>query len=232
MQLFYSTNISGNEIELDSQESQHCSKVLRKGVGDTVYATDGMGNLYITQLCRTKGKNCVLSIISIEERKSARNYKLHIAIAPTKSNDRLEHFVEKSVEFGIDEITPLLCANSERKQVKIERITKTAISAMKQSLQCHLPKINELTTLADIMKTGSYAEKYIAHCQENDRCNISSIKNAKEILFLIGPEGDFSQSEIDKALKNGFTAVMLGQNRLRTETAGIAVSSYFALAQQ
>lgn len=231
MQLFYSQNIVNGNIELDSQESQHCSKVLRKTIGDTVFVTDGLGNLYTTELQETKGKVCKLKIVEIEKKNTGRDYKLHIAIAPTKSNERFEHFIEKAVEFGIDEITPLLCANSERKVIKTERLAKTAISAMKQSLQTHLPKINELKSFSDFIKDSGNASKFIAHCEESNRSNISEIAHSDDILFLIGPEGDFSQGEIEEALANNFSPVMLGQNRLRTETAGIAVSSYFAMRQ-
>jgi 16S rRNA (uracil1498-N3)-methyltransferase len=146
---------------------------------------------------------------------------LHIAIAPTKNIDRFEWFLEKATEIGIDEITPIICRHSERKIIKTERGSRILLSAMKQSLKYHLPKLNEAISLANFLKSNFDGTKYIAHCEDGEKNELKTVSKTEKTLILIGPEGDFSPKEIELALQNQFRAVSLGTSRLRTETAGI-----------
>ena len=160
--------------------------------------------------------------MNIEHKKQQRKYYLHLAIAPTKNNDRLEWFLEKATEIGIDEITPIICENSERKFIKPERLKKIIISAMKQSLKFHLPRLNDMVTLSEFLKQKQTQGKYIAHCVENEKQLMKDVLHPQESsTILIGPEGDFSFSEIEKSLQKGYTPITLGKARLRTETAAL-----------
>ena len=160
-------------------------------------------------------------IVSSKQKEKQHNYHLHIAIAPTKNMERFEWFLEKATEIGIDEITPIICSRSERKVIKTERCNKILLSAMKQSLKYHLPKLNEAITLTDFLKSNMDGSKYITHCEKSDKLELRKVNSAEKTLILIGPEGDFSATEIEMALQNQFKAVSLGTSRLRTETAGI-----------
>lgn len=206
----------------DKDESRHLIKVLRKKIDDSVFITNGKGDFFTGKINIASDKKCLVDIIKTEHHTKNRNYHLHIAIAPTKLNDRYEWFLEKATEIGIDEITPIICANSERKMIKLERMTKIIQSATKQSLQFHMPKLNEPVKLNEFIKQCNNTTKLIAHCEDDQEKNLlSKLTPSKNICVLIGPEGDFSVPEIKKALENGFDAVSLGENRLRTETAGI-----------
>jgi 16S rRNA (uracil1498-N3)-methyltransferase len=162
-----------------------------------------------------------LKVVSTEQKEKQHNYHLHIAIAPTKNMDRFEWFLEKATEIGIDEITPIICSRSERKVIKTERCNRILLSAMKQSLKVHLPKLNEAISLNDFLKQDYEGAKYIAHCEDGEKKELKIVNKTEKYLILIGPEGDFSPKEIDLALHNQFKAVSLGTSRLRTETAGI-----------
>jgi len=220
MQLFYLENPE-NEIILSVQESKHATKVLRKKEGDVLDFTDGKGNFYKTEITVANSRKCRLQIVSSEQKPKQHNYHLHIAIAPTKNMDRFEWFLEKVTEIGIDEITPIICSRSERKVIKNERCNKILLSAMKQSLKFHLPKLNEAISLTNFLKSNVDGAKYIAHCEKSDKLELRKVNSAEKTLILIGPEGDFSPAEIEMALQNQFKAVSLGTSRLRTETAGI-----------
>ena len=220
MQLFYIQNPE-SEIILSAEESKHATKVLRKKEGDILNFTDGKGGFYKAKITVADTRKCRLEIISSEQKEKQRNYHLHIAIAPTKNMDRFEWFLEKATEIGIDEITPIICSRSERKVIKTERCTRILLSAMKQSLKFHLPKLNEVISLNDFIKQDFEGNKYIAHCEEGNKTELKENKKEKRILILIGPEGDFSPTEIEMALQNQFKAVSLSTSRLRTETAGI-----------
>lgn len=223
MHLFYTPDISGNEYYLSEEESKHCTKVLRLKENDIVYLVDGNGGFYKAAISAISGKKCLLRIEETQKEFGKRNYRIHIAIAPTKNIDRIEWFVEKATEIGIDEITPIICQRSERKVVKTDRLEKIAISAMKQSIKAYLPKINEAQTFNDFVKHYSASLKCIAHCLPDNKQELKSlIKSHNDILILIGPEGDFTNHEIELALKNNYLPVSLGESRLRTETAGIA----------
>jgi len=224
MQLFYNPSIDKNthEITFDKIESRHVIKVLRKKEGDHIYLTNGKGDLFHCKISIANDKKCLISVVNIEQKKQHRKYYLHLAIAPTKNNDRLEWFLEKATEIGIDEITPIICDNSERKFIKLERLKKIIISAMKQSLKFHLPKLNEVVTLSEFLKHNQTQGKYIAHCVENEKQLMKDLLLPQESsTILIGPEGDFSFSEIEKSLQKGYTPITLGEARLRTETAAL-----------
>ena len=220
MQLFYLENPE-NEIILSPEESKHATKVLRKKEGDVLDFTDGKGNFYKAEITLADSRKCRLQIVSSKQKEKQHNYHLHIAIAPTKNMDRFEWFLEKATEIGIDEITPIICSRSERKVIKTERCNKILLSAMKQSLKFHLPKLNKAISLTDFLKINVDGVKYIAHCEKSNKLELKNEKLEEKTLILIGPEGDFSATEIEMALKNNFKAVSLGTSRLRTETAGI-----------
>lgn len=209
---------------LTSEESWHCAKVLRKKAGDNIQLIDGKGNYYDAVLELVTDKKCTANIISGPVLQTKRNYYLHLAIAPTKQIDRIEWMIEKAVEIGIDEISFINCKNSERTVIKAERIHKIVESAVKQSLQAYLPKVNELISFKEIINASKEDQRLIAHCYDSEKENLKQIKfKDKSTLILIGPEGDFSKEEVDIALSNKFKAVSFGENRLRTETAGLYV---------
>jgi 16S rRNA (uracil1498-N3)-methyltransferase len=220
MQLFYLENPK-DEIILSAEESKHATKVLRKKEGDILNFTDGKGNFYKAEITLADSRKCRLKIVSSDQKGKQHNYHLHIAIAPTKNMDRFEWFLEKATEIGIDEITPIICSRSERKVIKTERGNRILLSAMKQSLKFHLPKLNKAISLIDFIKQDFGGSKYIAHCGNGEKNELKTVSKEKKTLILIGPEGDFSQKEIELALQNQFKAVSLGTSRLRTETAGI-----------
>ena len=220
MQLFFTENPE-SEIVLSKQEIKHATKVLRKKEGDILNFTDGKGGFYKAEIKVADTKNCKLQIISSEQKPKQHNYHLHIAIAPTKKMDRYEWFLEKATEIGVDEITPIICDHSERKFLKTERCNRILLSAIKQSSKFHLPKLNEAISLKEFVKQDFEGNKYIAHCEDINKTELRKEEKANKTTVLIGPEGDFSSSEITIALKNQFKAVSLGTSRLRTETAGI-----------
>ena len=220
MQLFFIENPE-REIVLSKEESKHATKVLRKKEGDILNFTDGKGGFYKAEITVADTKKCRLQIISSEQKPKQHNCYLHIAIAPTKNMDRYEWFLEKATEIGIDEITPIICDHSERKVLKTERCNRILLSAIKQSLKFHLPKLNEAISLKEFLKQDFEGNKYIAHCEDGNKTELRKEEKANKTTVLIGPEGDFSTSEIEIALQNQFKAVNLGTSRLRTETAGI-----------
>ena len=220
MQLFYTENTE-NEFTISSEESKHITRVLRKKEGDILNFSDGKGNLLIAEITTSDIRKTRVKVIEKIEKEKEHNYYLHIAIAPTKNMDRFEWFLEKATEIGIDEITPIICNRSERKVVKTERGNRILLSAMKQSLKYHLPKLNEATSFKDFIKQDFEGNKYIAHCEDSEKLDLKIVSNTEKTLILIGPEGDFSPTEIEIALQNEFKSVSLGNSRLRTETAGI-----------
>lgn len=221
MQLFYSENVFDKVHFLPEAESKHLIRVLRKRFGDTIKVTDGKGNLYECQIADDNPKKCALEVINKERFKNNLTRNIHVAIAPTKNNDRLDWFIEKATEIGVSSITPIICDHSERVKLKPERVNKVAISAMKQSKRLYLPRINTLTKFSDFIAGDQAGRKLIAHCEEENKAQLSALKIGASASILIGPEGDFSENEIDSALKAGYKAVALGESRLRTETAGI-----------
>lgn len=221
MTLFYCPDISNATI-LPEDESMHAVKVLRLQTGDSIIVIDGQGGYYEAEITIPHHKRCEFRITNATYNFGKRNYRLHIAIAPTKNIERIEWFIEKATEIGIDEITPLLCRFSERKNVKDERLEKIIVSASKQSKKAYFPTLNSLTSFEQFIKTTKAENCYIAHCYEQDKKQLSTeVKGQKDILILIGPEGDFSKEEVEAAIAAGFTPVTLGESRLRTETAGV-----------
>ena len=224
MQLFFQPDIdeSTQQIIFSREESKHIVKVLRRTEGALLKVTNGKGLLFTAQIITADIKQCVAKIIDTE--KEARpNYWLHLAVAPTKMNDRYEWFLEKATEIGIDEITPVICDHSERKVVKLDRYERVLQSAMKQSLHFRMPKLNEPVSFSEFINKDINAEKFIAHCEEDQpRILLQNAATAlTDTLILIGPEGDFSPEEIKLALDNDFSPVSLGTSRLRTETAAL-----------
>lgn len=220
MLLFFQPNISQNHF-LDPEDSRHCVKVLRKTAKDTIHIVDGVGGLYQCEITKANDKKCEFVILSAKQNFQQRDCYLHIAIAPTKNADRLEWFIEKSVEIGIDEISLIQTKHSERKQQKTERLEKIAISGMKQSLKAYLPKINELMPFEKFLKTVQQEQKFLAHLTDESKPLVSVLKPKSSYCILVGPEGDFSADEILQAKQEGFQWVTLGNARLRTETAGL-----------
>ncbi|GMN11422.1 16S rRNA (uracil(1498)-N(3))-methyltransferase [Croceitalea sp. MTPC9] len=223
MQLFYNASLDNSfkQFSFATEESKHIIKVLRKKEGDILKITNGKGYLFEAEILEANSKKCKAQIVSSEKTLS-RLHTLHLAVAPTKMNDRFEWFLEKATEIGINEITPILCDHSERKVIKPERLEKVLQSAMKQSLQTYLPKLNPLTTYKDFLENAVGDLKFIAHCEDEEKVELKRRLAAdKDVIILIGPEGDFSHDEIEFAHEKGFVPVSLGRNRLRTETAAI-----------
>ena len=236
MELFYSNNISDGRIRLSPEESFHCVKVLRHRVGDEVCVSGGDGNLYRCRVQEADSRHAVLEIVSVEGGFGTHDYYLWMAVAPTKNADRFEWFTEKAVEMGVDRITPLLCAHSERKVYNQERGNRLVVAAAKQSLKGTVPVLDMLTPFDAVMREAENfrGSRFIAYCDSdivsglNTREALTDAiasavaaagKERPQMMFLIGPEGDFSSEEIDRARAAGFTPLSLGPSRLRTETA-------------
>ena len=214
------------DVKINDEEQQHIVKVLRMREGEEIFVTDGNGNLAKGNLV-FEGKKVSLDVKEIKENLTEFSPKLHIAIAPTKNIDRIEFFIEKATEMAISEITILQTEKTERKNLNIDKLRKQAIAASKQSLRFHFPKINDVTKLSDFLKNVNPETTFVAHCDASfERTEISKIQNVENITFLIGPEGDFSEKEINLLSEKGIKAVSLGNQRLRTETAGIFVAAW------
>jgi 16S rRNA (uracil1498-N3)-methyltransferase len=222
MHLFYIPEASEGFTLLGKEESWHCTRVLRLEQGAPVFLTDGKGNLFDCKIQIADPKKCIVKVTGVHKECGKRSFFLHIAIAPTKSTDRFEWFLEKATEIGIDEITPLLTAHSERKSAKTERLQKVMIAAMKQSLKMYLPALNEVIPIKKFVGQPFSGQKFIAYCEKEKTVELKQIyRPGENALVLIGPEGDFSPEEVEIAERNGFIPVSLGPSRLRTETAGI-----------
>jgi 16S rRNA (uracil1498-N3)-methyltransferase len=194
---------------------------LRKKDSDILHVTNGLGLLFKTEITLASDNKCTVKILSIEKTEE-KKYKLHLAVAPTKMNDRYEWFLEKATEIGIHEITPIICDRSERKTINTDRFEKIILSAMKQCNQMYLPILNPVVTLKDFLKTQRNGNLLIAHCEETNKKSLKSVLSpSTDYTILIGPEGDFSTKEIVLALENNYIPVSLGETRLRTETAAI-----------
>jgi len=232
MQLFYNSNITSDkkQFTFDKIESRHIVRVLRKKEGDTLHITNGYGFLFTAKVDIANEKKCVVTITAAEQKLKPWSYKLHIAIAPTKNNDRFEWFLEKATEIGIDEITPIICDHSERKILKIERMQKIIESAGKQSLKYHFPILHPAVSFKNFINKENSDHLFIAHCEHQNKKSLhSQLNKTLDITILIGPEGDFSLKEIEIALNQGYTQIHLGESRLRTETAGIVAVHTVAL---
>ena len=234
MQLFYNPDLDEltTQISFTKDESRHIVKVLRKSSGDQLQITNGKGWLFTAEITIADLKNCIAIILS-KTFEPSRNYKVHLAVAPTKMNDRYEWFLEKATEIGVDTITPIICDHSERKIIKTDRFEKILQSAMKQSLHYYMPELQEAISFTDFVSQPFSGQKFIAHCEETER---TSLKNAlqpnADVLILIGPEGDFSSAEIKLAIASGFKPVTLGNTRLRTETAAVVACHSIAFCNE
>lgn len=222
MHLFYTPDIVIPEYVLNEEESKHCISVLRLKTGDSVSLIDGKGNLHKAIISENHPKKCKVYITETISDFGKRNYYLHIAIAPTKNTDRFEWFLEKATEIGIDEITPLICDHSERRNINQERLFKIITAAVKQSITAYHPILNSICKYEDFILKENIENKYITHCAKNDMSFFKQkYKAGNNALILVGPEGDFSEKEINFALQQGYQEITLGKSRLRTETAGI-----------
>ena len=223
MQLFYNPDINETteNFSFDKEESRHIIKVLRKKDSDILHVTNGLGFLFETEITLASDNKCIVQVLSIKKTPEPK-FHLHLAVAPTKMNDRFEWFLEKATEIGINEITPIFCDRSERKVINPERFEKIILSAMKQSNETYLPKLNEAVSFKEFIKQKNEGLQLIAHCEETDKKSLKDIlKSNESVTMLIGPEGDFSEKEIALALENSYQPVTLGNTRLRTETAAI-----------
>lgn len=234
MQLFFIPEYSGeNIITLDKEESSHISKVLRIKEGEEIFLTDGKGNLFTCVILESTPKRCNVKIVKTEENYQKRSFKIHLAIAPTKNINRIEWLLEKAVEMGIDEITPIVTEHSERRNINFERLDKIVVSAMKQSLKCFKPQLNELTDFSSLINNLKEEKKYLCCCSDEEKIFIKDdYSKDKDVILFIGPEGDFSDKEIAQAKNAGCKLITLGQQRLRTETAALyAISNIHFLNQ-
>jgi len=230
MRIFYHSEINVNDKDLiiSDSEHNHLNKVLRKKINDKVYLTNGNGYLFEATINNINTKSTHLKILN-SKKESSMDYSLNIAIAPTKKIDRFEWFLEKAIEIGVSSITPLICKYNERKSLNYTRLNKIAVSAMKQSLQTYLPKIEPIVNIKEYIESNQCKQKYIAHCKNFEKLQLSKIiKNRTNSSIIIGPEGGFTDDEINLAMDYNFIPVSLGNNRLRTETAGIVACQTFS----
>lgn len=224
MKLFYGQIFP--EVTINEEEQLHITKVLRLKDGEAISITDGKGNL-ANGILKLEGKKALLIEIEIIKKENPFTPSLHIAIAPTKNIDRIEFFIEKATEMGISEITLIQTEKTERKNINIDKLRKQSIAASKQSLRYHFPIINNIVRLSDFIPTIKPDNTFVAHCHQNlYREDLNKIKNLEKLVFLIGPEGDFSEREIQLLADHNIKAVNLGNQRLRTETAGIFVTAW------
>jgi 16S rRNA (uracil1498-N3)-methyltransferase len=224
MHLFYIPQLSGSTAILSEEESKHCINVLRMKVGNELILVDGLGGYYTARITNDHPKKCEFEISDTKKEFQKRNFYLHLACAPTKNSERFEWFLEKATEIGIDAITPLNCEHSERTTVKPERLEKVIVSAMKQSIKAYKPLLNESTSFKNFIAANQLfsGQKFIAHCHDTAKENLQKVYvQGKDVLILIGPEGDFSKAELDLAVAAGFQPINLSSSRLRTETAAL-----------
>ncbi len=234
MQLFYTPELTSEtkHFTFSKEESKHIVRVLRKKEDDVLHITNGKGFMFMAKITIADQKNCVIEILS-HEFQEPKSYQLHLAVAPTKMNDRYEWFLEKATEIGIDTITPIICDHSERKVIKAERFEKIIQSATKQSLTAYFPELKPAISFSDFIKTHTDNQLFIAHCEENKKQSLKeALQPAQNVTILIGPEGDFSTKEIELALANNYIPVTLGDTRLRTETAAIVACHSVAFVNQ
>jgi 16S rRNA (uracil1498-N3)-methyltransferase len=229
-QLFFTPKIENGFAIFEEEEGRHLSTVLRKKPGDRLRLTDGKGSFYEAELADAGKRQVLARIISSESVPRPDRGLLHMAIAPTKNMDRLEWFLEKATEIGVDEITPILCKHSERDSLRLDRLEKILVSAMKQSLRAWLPQLNPLTKFTDFVKKTGETQKRLAWCGDEPMPHLkNTLLPDQSTVIAIGPEGDFSPEEVTLALSSGFQAISLGEARLRTETAGLYAVTVFGL---
>ena len=228
MDYFYSKNILKKIIILDSQETIHCVKVLRNKIGDSVFVVDGLGNLFHSKIIKILPNECHLKILKSEA--IQKEIKVHLVICPTKNHKRIEWMLEKIVEIGVDRVSFIISKNTIRKNINMERLNKIALSAMKQTQNAFLPIIDDCVKFKDVFSLISSKEKYIAHLNKNNNIHLNLLlTNTNSRCIVIGPEGDFTDEEVEYSLKKGFQEVSLGVSRLRTETSGIVSTTLLNL---
>lgn len=228
-QLYFIAKPSGQLIALDEEESRHLLTVMRGRVGERLRLTDGQGAFYEAELAEMSKRQAYVRILDTHL-VAPPTGRLHIAIAPTKHIDRFEWFLEKATELGVSRITPLLCQRSERTALRLDRMEKILVAALKQSLQAWMPQLQPLTPLAEVVQRAEEPIRAIAWCGEGPRQPIQAwLRPHTDALILIGPEGDFTPEEVALAQAHGFVAVHLGRSRLRTETAGMLVAAAYRL---
>jgi len=222
MHIFYAPGLIGVQFPLNEEESLHLSRVLRLKLGETVRLLDGVGGLFEGEIQLVHQKNSVIGNIRSIENQTKRPYYLHIAIAPTKMMERFEWFLEKATEIGIDEVTPIITARTERSILKMPRMEKLVQAAMKQSMNAFHPKINAPASFSEFLKKGLTTTGFIAHCIPIEKpLLVNAMGTPEKLVLLIGPEGDFTPDEVQKAEALGYKPVSLGASRLRAETAGV-----------
>lgn len=236
MARFYQPDIVTG-LQLDEDESRHAVRVLRLAAGDSIEVVDGRGTLHICRITMAHPKRCAVEIVQALRPDSDNAPRLVLAVAPTKNLDRMEWLVEKVTELGVDRIVPLRCHNSERTSLKIERLRKIMVSAMKQSLRATLPQLEEVTPMSQLLAEPFAGCRYMAYCdaelpREQRRGFVGEYRSGEDAMIFIGPEGDFSPGEVSQALAAGVIPVTLGAHRLRTETAALyAVAAAHAVNQ-
>ena len=235
MHRFYCPDIA-DTLMLGEEDSKHCVRVLRMGEGDTVEVVDGNGTLYTCRITMAHPKRCAIEVLDKQQQLPHWKHQIVLGIAPTKNLDRIEWLVEKCVEMGVDRIIPLRCHNSERTVLKTERLKKIMVAAMKQSLKATLPQLDELTPIERVLAEPFEGSRLIAYCDEQlpreERHTIASTyQPGRDVMVLIGPEGDFSPEEVQSAKAAGFVPVTLGESRLRTETAGMMAVAWIHALQ-
>lgn len=222
MNLFYTPDIAGSIYTLNEEESRHCQRVLRLREGAVIHLTDGRGNLFEARIIDARGRLVSAEISGKQENYGKRNYRLHLAVAPTKNIDRFEWFLEKATEIGVDEITPLICEHSERRHLRIDRLEKIITAAVKQSLKAYHPVLHPLTEYKNFIAAKREGQLFIAHLEEKNPVMLQkAYLRGSNATILTGPEGDFSEDEIASAIKASYQCVSLGESRLRTETAAV-----------
>lgn len=232
MHLFYAPDIK-DTLELPQEEAQHAVRVLRLKEGEQISVTDGQGHFYISEIATATQKHCMVNILEEQTQEPLWRGRLEIAVAPTKNMDRMEWLAEKATEIGLDSLTFLDCAFSERRVMKTERIEKILISAMKQSLKARLPHVEGMVRFKDFIHRDFKGQKFICHCYKEEKKELKDLVGKdSDAVVLIGPEGDFSEEEVREALKMGFQPVSLGPSRLRTETAALVACHILNLAHQ
>jgi 16S rRNA (uracil1498-N3)-methyltransferase len=233
MHIFYTPDIESENYILNEDESKHAVRVLRLSENDVVTLIDGKGGFYYAKITDANPKRCRMSVIHKKMNDEKKDFRIHIAISPTKSNERFEWFLEKATEIGIDEITPIISDRSERKTLNTGRMEKILISAIKQSIKARLPALNPVCHFSGFVKENHHCLKYIAHCQGGEKLHLKNLlSKGEDTLILIGPEGDFCENEIKLALENNFKPVSLGNSRLRTETAGVVAAHIISLVNE
>lgn len=233
MNVFYTAEIEGEIAFLDEVESGHAVRVLRMKEGDEAIVADGKGGWFTGIVKNAHPKKCTIRIISSQYNFEKRNYSLTMAVAPTKNSERIEWFLEKATEIGIDHFVPIRCSFGERKNINLVRLEKITLSAMKQSLKAWLPQITDLVTFEELILQPFEGKKLIAHCYTGQKPHLKKVIDPGEnVLVLIGPEGDFSPEEVKLAVDNGFQEISLGKSRLRTETAALLACTAVAFINE